>query len=121
MDINPEIFGELDENGGIKRDVRLCAETGESIVSGDVMIRVPGTRYFYRLKAQLLHKITDDRRAELANQAGGQYVTLDNQAKSFQPVVPNDAAPQVVIPAQNVLARRSLPTSKADDIQGDNQ
>src|SRR5689334_17402426 len=47
-------FGELNPDGTIKRDVRVCAVTGSVIEPGDAMIKVPDTNRFYRVKAPLL-------------------------------------------------------------------
>lgn len=63
------IFGELNDNGGIKRDVFICAVSGKAIEAGDAMIVVPGTRRFYRVKAPINWNMRDEVRAELEARA----------------------------------------------------
>jgi len=63
------IFGELDERGGIKRNVFVCAVSGQPIEPGDAMITVPGTRRFYRVKATVYWHMRDEVKADLEAQA----------------------------------------------------
>lgn len=46
-------FGELNPDGSVKRNVFICAISGQPIEAGDVMIVVPNTNIFYRAKASL--------------------------------------------------------------------
>jgi hypothetical protein len=51
---NTLVFGELNPDGSIKRDVRICAISFKPIEGGDGMIVIPGTSRFYRVKAPFM-------------------------------------------------------------------
>jgi len=53
------IFGELNEKGGIKTNVYVCAISGQPIEPGDMMVTIPGTRRFYRVKAPLAWRLNE--------------------------------------------------------------
>ncbi len=76
------IFGEVAPDGTIKRDVRLCAATGRPIEAGDVMVTIPGTGRFYRLKAPIAWHLTDERRAQIE----AQLVSHEPPAAVVRPV-----------------------------------
>lgn len=52
--VNFQAVGELNDDGTIKRDIRICALTGLDTEPGDVMYSVAGTNKFYRVKAGIL-------------------------------------------------------------------
>lgn len=83
-------FGELNPDGSIKRDVRICAITGQPVESGDAMVRVVGTNKFYRAKAPLMWPQSQPQYA----QAHEQLVAL---ATASQPTSTKASAP--VVPA----------------------
>jgi hypothetical protein len=47
----PIYFGELNETGGIVRDVRVCAITGVVTQPGDALVPIPNSRAFVRISA----------------------------------------------------------------------
>lgn len=59
-------YGEYDARGQIVRDTQVCAVTGRAIRPGDVIVNVPGTRYFYRVTATAFNQLTPQKRAALA-------------------------------------------------------
>ena len=62
-------LGEFDEQGAIKADATHCAFTGRYTKGiHAVRERVSGTRYFYRVMADVYHKVDDDWRAAFAAQ-----------------------------------------------------
>lgn len=54
------IYGEVNNEGAIVRDVRVCAWTGEVIDGGQVMVQIANTPYFVRLTAAAAREITPD-------------------------------------------------------------
>lgn len=54
FNVNFQAVGDLNEDGSIKRDVRICALTGVDIEPGDAMFSITGTGKFYRVKAGVL-------------------------------------------------------------------
>lgn len=64
--VDETIFGEMFSDGkGIKRNVIDCAVTGERIVAGDAMVKVEGTPYFFRVKAQIINRMKPEQIAEI--------------------------------------------------------
>lgn len=62
-------YGEMDEKGAIITDSLTCAVTGAEITAGDALVRIAGSRYFYRIKAGLVSKLSDEDKAKLAEGA----------------------------------------------------
>lgn len=63
---NKSDFGELNADGSIKRDVTTSILSGRATQPGDVMVRVSGTPYFYRVTAgEKRFHLTPELRAEL--------------------------------------------------------
>lgn len=62
-----ETVGEYNTDGSVKDPAWRCAFTGQYIAGiHSNCERVEGTRYFYRVAANDLHRVTDEWRAEFA-------------------------------------------------------
>jgi hypothetical protein len=83
---NALIFGELNPDGSIKRDVRICAISYKPIEGGDAMLVVPGTRTFYRVKAPFVWPQSAEKFAE--QQAEIEANAPGVSAKTAQTVAP---------------------------------
>lgn len=87
---NALIYGELNPDGTIKRDVRICAISYKPIESGDAMLVVPGTRTFYRVKAPFMWPQSADKFAE-------QQAEIEANAPGTSLKAPQSAASKSVV------------------------
>ena len=77
--IEPVIYGEM-------RDDELiapthCAISGIKLQPGDAMVRVKGTPFYYGIAAQVMHQLTNEKRAELDAAAPRPVTPLSRQLK----------------------------------------
>lgn len=62
------MLGEINDQGQIVQDVTVCALTGKTIVPGDAMVRIKGTKYFYRVQAMAWRQFPREERPALEQQ-----------------------------------------------------
>lgn len=64
------LFGQINsETGDIVADTTVCILTGRVIEPGDMMVRISGTPYFYRVSAGAVKDLTADVREAIEAEA----------------------------------------------------
>lgn len=70
------LFGELDDKGHLKRDVRHTAiPEGMRVEAGDAQVGVEGTNYFYYIKAPIFRSVTIEDRQKVEARVKGTMTT----------------------------------------------
>lgn len=106
------MFGLIDEvNGDLVADVDVCVLTGQPIETGDAMIRLSGTPYFVRVKADQVKNVTP-----------AVLEALRSQLPQPESEIQVEEMPQEVFPASDVVdksfqtsRRRSNEAARSDE------
>lgn len=83
-------FGEFhaEQKRGIKQDVGVCAISGEKTRPGDELWRIPGTKYFVRIKAGLGAQLSEEAREGLATNVKKAAAEAEKAASKSKPEAP---------------------------------